>query len=122
MKHEDFVHHELHSAQKWVRVVREGSEVHALKDSEDKEDRGEVAVESDSRDTPIHATTVEDINDILAYGYKFDDDRLPAPENTQNNTGKTEQPFDIAVCTSLVNSVRNASTTYSRTIKWKPGN
>ena len=30
--------------------------------------------------------------------------------------------FDIAVCTSLGNNVRNASTTYSRTIKQKHGN
>ena len=92
MKHEDFVHHELHSAQKWVIVVREGSEVHAFKDSEEKEERGEVAVEYDSCDTPIHATTVEDINDLLAYGYKVDNDRLPAPENTPSNTGKMDQP------------------------------
>ena len=32
------------------------------------------------------------------------------------------QQFDIVVCTSLVNNVRNASTTYSRTIKRKTGN
>ena len=34
----------MHSAQKWVRVVREGIEAHSFKDSEEKEERGEVAV------------------------------------------------------------------------------
>ena len=81
----------MHSAQKWVRVVREGIEAHSFKDSEEKEERGGVAEEYDACDTPIHATTVEDINSLLAYGYKVDNDRLPAPENTPSNTGKTDQ-------------------------------
>ena len=92
MKHEGFEYHKLQCIQKWVRVIREGIEAYASKDSKEKEERGEVAVESDSRDTPIHATTVEDKNALLSDGYKFDDDRLPAPENTKNNIGNTYQP------------------------------
>ena len=57
MIHEDFGDHEFQCAQKWVIVIREGSEAHTFEDSEDKEERGEVVVESDARDTPIHATT-----------------------------------------------------------------
>ena len=83
--------HELNSVQKWARVIREGSESHAFKDRKDKEDMGEVAVESDACETPIHATTREDINDILADGYEVDDDILPAPDNIPINTGKTDQ-------------------------------
>ena len=30
MKHEDFGDHELHCVHKWVRVVREDSDVHVL--------------------------------------------------------------------------------------------
>ena len=68
------------------------SEANEFEDSEEKEERGEVSVESDARETPIHATTREDINALLADGYEVDDDRLPAPENTPRNTGKTDQP------------------------------
>ena len=49
---------------------------------------GEVAVESDACETPIYATTREDIHALLADGYGVDDDRLPAPDNTPRNTGK----------------------------------
>ena len=62
MKHEDFGDHKLHSAQKQVRVIREGSEAHALEDIEEKQEIGEVAFVPDSRETPIHAINVEDIN------------------------------------------------------------
>ena len=93
MKHEDFRYHELHYIQKWVIVIIEGIESHAFYYSEEKEERGEVAVESDSCKTPIHATIQEDINYLLAYGYKVDGDRLPAPKNTPSNTGKTDQPI-----------------------------
>ena len=92
MKDEDFEDHELHCVQKWVIFIREGSEAHAFKDREEKEEGGEVAVESDARETPINATTREDINALLAYGYAVNDDRIPVPENTPSNTGKTEQP------------------------------
>ena len=49
-----------------VVVIIEGSEAHELEDSEEKDDRGEVAVKYDSRETPIHATTREDINSLLS--------------------------------------------------------
>ena len=79
MKHEDFREHELHWVQKWVRVIREGSEAHALEDSEEKEEMGEVVVKYDALETPIRATTWEDINTLLADGYGVDDDRLQLP-------------------------------------------
>ena len=66
MKREDFGDHELHSVQKWVRVIQEVSEAHALEDSEEKEERGEFVFKSNSRETPICATTQEDINALLA--------------------------------------------------------
>ena len=47
----------MHCVQKRFRVIREGSEAYAFKDIEDKEERGEVAVEYDARETTIHAAT-----------------------------------------------------------------
>ena len=46
----------MHSVQKWVRVIREGSESHAFKYSEYKKERGDVAVKYDAHETLIHAT------------------------------------------------------------------
>ena len=92
IKYEDFGDYEFHSVQKWVRVIREGSEAHSFEDIEDKDERGEVAVKSYTRETPIHATTQEDIHDLLSDGYKVDDDRLPYPKNSPINTDKTDQP------------------------------
>ena len=40
LKHENFGDHELHCIQKWVRVIREGSEANAFKYIEQKKDRG----------------------------------------------------------------------------------
>ena len=57
MKHEDFGDHELYCVQRWVIFVREVSETHMFEDSEEKEDRGEVAIGYDASDTPIHANT-----------------------------------------------------------------
>ena len=57
MRHEEFVDHELHSVQKWVRFISKGSEAHAFEYSEEKGKRVEVAVKSDVCETHIHATT-----------------------------------------------------------------
>ena len=46
-------------------------------------------VESDTRETPIHATTQEEINALLADGYEVDDDRLTDPENKPSPTYNT---------------------------------
>ena len=92
MKHDDFRDNEFHSAQEWVIFIREVSGAHKFEDIEQKEERGEVQVESDARETPICATAREDINALLVYGYEFDDGRLPTPENTPINTGKNYQP------------------------------
>ena len=91
MKNQDFGDHELHCVQKWVIVIMEGSEAHGLEDSEENEERGQVVVKSDARETPIQATTREYINDLLEDGYEVDGDILPAPENTPRNTGKNDQ-------------------------------
>ena len=45
-------------------------------------------VESDSRETPICATTREDINALLADGYKVSDHILPDPKNKPIATSK----------------------------------
>ena len=92
MKHEDFGDYELHYIHKWVRVVREGSELNVLEYSKEKEYMGEVMVKYDALETPMHANTQENINALLADGYEVDDDRLPAPGNTPINTGKKYQP------------------------------
>ena len=92
MKHKDFGECELHFVQRWIRVIREVSGTHVFKDSEDKEEGGEVAVESDAHETPINGTNREDINALLSDGYRVHDDRLPAPENKPSTTGDTERP------------------------------
>ena len=92
IKHEDFRDHKLHCVQKWVIVIIEVSETHQFEDSECKEDRVDAVVKSDAHETPIHATTIEVINALLADGYKVNDDRLPDPDNTPSNTVKTDQP------------------------------
>ena len=53
---------------------------------------GEVVVKYNSRETPIHATTREDINALLADGCKVNDDRIAAFDNKPGATGKTDQP------------------------------
>ena len=63
-----------------------------FKNSEYKEEGGEVAVESDACDTLIDATTQEDINALLADGYEADDDIISAPSNKPIYTGDTDQP------------------------------
>ena len=40
-----------------------------------------MVVESNARENPINATTSEDINYLLKYGYEVDNDRIPDPEN-----------------------------------------
>ena len=69
----------MHCVQKLVIFIREGDEAHSFKDSKNKEGGGGVHLKSDARETTIHATTREDINALLAYGYEVDYDRFPAP-------------------------------------------
>ena len=47
---------------------------------------------SDVCETPVHATTRQDINALLEDGYEIGDDRLPAPDNKPSATGKTDRP------------------------------
>ena len=42
MKHEELKFHKLQFIQLWVRVIREGSEKHMFKDSEDKHEEGRL--------------------------------------------------------------------------------
>ena len=74
-----FGDHELHWVQKWVRFIIEGSETHVLEDSEEKEERGEVEIGYDSRETPIYETNWEGIKNLLDIVHEVDDDRLPYP-------------------------------------------
>ena len=53
---------------------------------------GEVAVESDDYENPIHATTQEDINPLPVDGYEADDDIITAPNNKPRHTCKTDLP------------------------------
>ena len=46
---------------------------------------------SDYRDTPMHAATQEDINDLLSSGHEVDEDRLLAPGNKPSPTKDADQ-------------------------------
>ena len=58
-----------------------------FKDSEKKKDKCEFVIGSDARETRIHETTQEDINDLLASGHEVDNDRTPAPKEKLSPTG-----------------------------------
>ena len=60
-----------------------------FKDSEKKKDKCEFVIGSDARETRIHETTQEDINDLLDSWYEVDDDRLPDSQNKPSPTGDT---------------------------------
>ena len=63
-----------------------------FKDSEEKEESGEVAIGFDAFEIHIHATNQEGINDLLADGHEIYDDIIPNPENKLNPKGDTDQP------------------------------
>ena len=90
MKREDFGYHELYCVQRWVRVIREVSETHVFEDSEEKEERGDVVIVSDTHETPFQETTREGINDLLADVHEVDDDILTAPDSKPRTTGDTD--------------------------------
>ena len=58
MKHEDFKDTELKYVQIWVIVDTEGYYAHMFEDIEKKEDEGEVVVDYDEGENPMHATTI----------------------------------------------------------------
>ena len=84
MEHEYFGYHWLNLVHSWVRVIIECSQTHVFEDIEQNNQGGQVAVESYSCETPIHARTQEDIYDIMAQGYKINYDRLSAPKKNQS--------------------------------------
>ena len=63
-----------------------------LKDSEEKKERGEFTIRYYARETPIHESTQEYLNNLLDSGHEVDYDRLPVPENKPSPTGDTDQP------------------------------
>ena len=58
-----------------------------FEDIEEKKERGEFTIGSDARETPIHETNKEDINDLLDSGHKVDYDRLPDLDNKPSPAG-----------------------------------
>ena len=64
-----------------------------FEDSEEKEERGDVVIVSDTHETPFQETTREGINDLLDGGYEVDDDKITAPENKPIPTGNTDRPL-----------------------------
>ena len=60
-----------------------------LEYNEDKD--GEVEVESNYFETPIHATTWENINDLLEDVYEVDDDIIPPPKNKPRATENSDR-------------------------------
>ena len=49
-----------------------------------------VSIGSDARETPIHKTNQEYINDILDSGHEVDRGILPDPDNKPIHTGYTD--------------------------------
>ena len=47
----------MHCVQKRAIVIKEGIKAHAFEDSEENDERVEVAVKYNDLDTPIHSTT-----------------------------------------------------------------
>ena len=92
MEHEYFGYHWLNLVHSWVRVIIECSQTHVFEDIEQNNQGEQVAVESYSCETPIHARTQEDIYDIMAQGYKINYDRLSAPKNKPIATGDNRLP------------------------------
>ena len=91
MKHEDFGCHELHCVKRLVRFVRGVIETNVFENSEEKEEREEYVIGSNSSETPIHATTQEGINDLLDDGHEVDYDRLLDTNNKPIPTGSSDQ-------------------------------
>ena len=56
MNYKDFEDKEFHFVQKWVISDIEGYDAHVLQDIEQKDNKGEVVIDTDQRDTPMHAT------------------------------------------------------------------
>ena len=81
MQYNEFEEHGLHWIQKWVRVNREGPDTHVFEDIEDKEEGGQVMVESDAHETPIDTITRYDLNALLEDGYEVENHGIPAPDN-----------------------------------------
>ena len=52
---------------------------------------GQVTIGSDDCETPIHATTLEGIHDLLDDGHEVDGDRIPDPDNKPIPTGDNYQ-------------------------------
>ena len=77
MEKQDFKYKELHCIQRQVIVDTEGSGANVFEDIEQKEDEGTVVVESDQRETIMHETTQEDINDFLVDRHELDNDQQP---------------------------------------------
>ena len=61
-----------------------------FEDSEEKEERGDVVIVSDTHETPFQETTREGINDLLADVHEVDDDILTAPDSKPRTTGDTD--------------------------------
>ena len=56
MNYKDFEDKEFNFVQKWVILDIEGYDAHVLQDIEQKDNEGEVVIDTDQRDTPMHAT------------------------------------------------------------------
>ena len=56
VKHEEFGYHTLYCVQSWVIFIIEVIDTHVFGDSEEKEERGEVTIRYDARETPILET------------------------------------------------------------------
>ena len=58
---------------------------------EEKDNEREVEVESDAPVNFMHATTWEDLNDLLEYGYAVEYDRIIPPKKKPVARGDTNQ-------------------------------
>ena len=64
-----------------------------FEDIEEKEDKRDVAVDTNQSETPIHVMVREDTNALLVDGYEVNDDQQPSPENKPSDRGNTDRPI-----------------------------
>ena len=63
-----------------------------FEDIEEKEDKRDVAVDTNQSETPIHVMVREDTNALLVDGYEVKDGRQPVPEEKPSAGGDTDGP------------------------------
>ena len=77
----------------WVRVYIEGFYTHVFKYIEQKQNEGQVSIDSDQRETHMYTTTQDYINSLLVDGYEINSDRQRTHENKPIAIDDNDQPI-----------------------------